>query len=470
MLQFSPEVLFSGMIRSTFREVREAQELINHYEMLKIPKKRGGYRTIYIPPDPLKKIQKRLYRSFFKEMWNLRRLGIYGLYPGTSYIEHVRKHQEAKWVFQFDLSDAFPSVNISMLRQIIEKKLNKELLDFENLTNQALSFLNGDGYHLIQCCDFHAEEMDEHEKTNGSEEMNELWLTPLFGPDSRNFYMKLVEWQKNTGFNLRRNLENIYPNEELFRLETSLSLAFEFMGKKTFKFFPYSLYESLDENYFFRTFSKPIIFSFFPLSLFSRERKECPSFNPFWLLMERKKADDHWTWFLPQREEIAQDITDLIIELTTFQGVLPQGTPTAPFLFYLVLSETDLFRDLQSLCTKAISVYCDNFVISGQKPLSLQLQNELFELLERYGFRINPKKTRNERVEHGNVLVTGLRIRQGKVGLPKKKIRHWRGVIHRAKFDPQLRPKVEGFVASLKPIYDKLPRQIQKPYQAMKAP
>ena len=200
-----------------------------------------------------------------------------------------------------------------------------------------------------------------------------------------------------------------------------------------------------------------------------------------------------------EREEIAQNVTELIIELTNFQGFLPQGTPTAPFLFYLVLVENGILGELKSICPLffesqdrygfRISAYIDNFVISAQKPIPLENQRTMLKAVGKLGFRVNPRKTKHQGIRHGAPLITGLRITsnngESKVVLSKRKVRRWRGLIHRAIFEPELRPKVKGLVASLKPIYGSkdmidwdyftahgnfpqepiLPLQLEKPYQ-----
>lgn len=52
------------------------------------------------------------------------------------------------------------------------------------------------------------------------------------------------------------------------------------------------------------------------------------------------------------------------------------------------------------------------------------------------------------------------------IRLPKKQIKKIRGLIHKARFNPELRPQIDGWIANLKPIYgNQLPRQIAVPYQ-----
>jgi hypothetical protein len=383
-------------------EIRTALTLTKDYKVVKVPKKSGGYRILYIPPESLKKVQRKILKCLFRKIWKTHQVGLYGIYRGTSYVQHAQEHKKAKWVFQFDLSNAFSSVNVLSLREIISRRIEDEMGHFE------ISLSN---------------------------------------------YRNMLEQKR-------------IMDEEI-----------DVAGRGDMLF---------DEFKYLRKEKREVINSaFFPLQD----------------LMVKEKEDKRFTfWAFPQRKEIAQGLTDLIMALTTFRGILPQGTPTAPFLFYLALAEGDLFAELKSLFPIMlpesqdryqfrVSAYIDNFVISAQKPIPPRNQEELFKTVEKFGFKINLRKIRQQGMIFGAPLITGLRVTndkgEGKVVLPKRKIRQWRGLIHRAIFEPDLRPKVNGLIASLKPIYGTrriidgnyftmhgkfpqepvLPSQLKKPYQ-----
>lgn len=287
----------------------EALPLVRHYREIKIPKKRGGFRTISIPPEELKKIQKGI-RRFLQELWRVWDLSIYGLYRG-SYVEHAEFHSRSRFIFSFDLKDAFPSVNIPKLKKILSKKILRE------------------------------------EVANTEDEANRL--------------------------------------------------------------------------------------------------------------------------------------ANLVIALTTCNGILPQGAPTSPYLFYVYLLEENLIYHLfrcrpRGLQGWEVSCYVDGVVISSQKLIPPDIQEKIIKTVEGLGFRINEKKIWLRDCRQGAPLITGIRVDgKGRISLSKKKIRRWRGIIHRAAFetDPEkiekLRQKIEGFVASLRPVYgEKLPHQIEKPYALFK--
>lgn len=284
----------------------EALPLVRHYTEIKIPKRRGGFRTISIPPEELKKIQRGILR-FLRDLWNIRHMQINGLHRG-SYIEHAKRHSESRFIFQIDLKDAFPSVSTLRLKEILYKKI---------------------------------------------------------------LFEKVVETEYAT-----------------------------------------------------------------------------------------------------------KQLSKLIIILTTLNGILPQGAPTSPFLFYIYLLEEDMIEKLYRCCLQdleglEISCYVDGIVVSSQKLITPDIQKNILKTIESLGFQINERKIWLRDCRQGAPLITGIRVDgKGRISLPKKKVRKWRGMINRARFDPdnlELRDKIEGFIASLKPIYgENLPPQIEKPYLLFK--
>jgi hypothetical protein len=377
-LNISREAILAQMLKMKEGEIRNALSQIKDYKIVKVPKRGGGHRTLYIPPDPLKKVQRRILKYLLWRMFKTYWVGVYGISRGTSYVQHAKEHKNAKWVFQFDLKDAFSSVNVSHLKKILQESFLEELDNFEFVQRELRKSL---------------EDLERVREKNDEAELS-------FVEDF------LEEWEKETRV---------------------------------------SIFSSTD--------------------------------LPELMILKEDK------WILPKKEEIAQGLADLVLELTTYQGILPQGTPTAPFLFYLALTEGGLIEKLDSACPLILpkshdrykfrlSVYVDNFVISAQKPIPRETQEKIFKIIEELGLKINPKKIRHQGIIHGAPLITGLRVirenSEGKVVLPKKKVRQIRGLIHRAIFDPSLRPKVQGLIASLRPIYGiALPPQLEKPYKKL---
>lgn len=175
------------------------------------------------------------------------------------------------------------------------------------------------------------------------------------------------------------------------------------------------------------------------------------------------------TPFYETRKEKAEELANLIIKLTTYNSVLPQGSPTSPFLFALYLEETEILEKLQRLVGSGkVTCYIDEFVISDRKPFSQEKKKEILDTLIKYGFKINHKKIREYDCREKPPLICGVRVDglKRRISLPKKKIRRIRGLIYRAWMtqDPNLIRKIEGMIAFLQSIYDELPNQIRKPY------
>jgi len=379
------EILLAKLLKISLEELDSALSNTEaEYTIVKITKKIRGYRTIFIPSNSLKKIQKRILK-LLRKIYDTRPHGLFGCHKGTSYVGHALYHADAKWVFQFDLKDAFPSVNVVKLREILKDAFFRALEDLENV---------GSCWHNTYC------------KLQEAKKQRDIWK---------------LRWTK----------------------------------------------------YDFKEITKRFSYSIFSLSEL--------------LNMMVKNPDGRNIWLLPYKEELASEFADLVIRLVTINGVLPQGTPTAPFLFHIAIARSGLFYKLESILHNcSFSVYVDNFVVSAQKPIPISKQKELCKIVEEFGFQANPLKTKHQGAKYGLPLITGLRTRMiditvegpglfeeigysyGKAILPKKVIRRWRGLIHRAVFEPALRPKVQGFISSLKPIYGtELPLQIQKPYQRL---
>jgi RNA-directed DNA polymerase len=284
-------------------ELERILPLTQKYQEIKISKRKGGFRKISIPPAELKKVQRKILK-FLQRLLHYIHCGIFGMFSG-SYVEHAIYHSDSRFIFQFDIQDAFPSVKVDELEEILKKILQRN-----------------------------------------------DWMIP-----------KII----------------------------------------------------------------------------------------------KKK--------LPEAEELAR----LIIKLTTFNNILPQGAPTSPILFEIYIREKRLLeRITENFPNLKASCYIDGVVVSSKRWISPETRKEIIKMVEETGFKVNREKIWFRDCRQGNPLITGISVDgKGRICLPKKKIRRWRGIIHRAAFNPtpELINKIEGFVASLKPIYgEKLPPQIAKPY------
>ncbi|MCX6722421.1 MAG: hypothetical protein NTY04_04575, partial [Candidatus Staskawiczbacteria bacterium] len=117
------------------------------YSKIKFKKRSGGYRTVYRPPEPLKRIQLLLLRIFFPWFFNMTNASlvqfpgkavIFGLRNKTgSFFHHAEHHKTSEWFFQIDLKDAFPSADIELIRRAITSRICFDLNHFLNCKSGA---------------------------------------------------------------------------------------------------------------------------------------------------------------------------------------------------------------------------------------------------------------------------------------------------------------------------------------------
>ena len=79
-----------------------------YYRKVRIPKRKGEYKEIFVPSPELRNYQriflKRLKNSFQEAVPYY--LNINGLNYG-SYVDHAKIHANSRWVFQFSIENAF---------------------------------------------------------------------------------------------------------------------------------------------------------------------------------------------------------------------------------------------------------------------------------------------------------------------------------------------------------------------------
>lgn len=94
-------------------------------------------------------------------------------------------------------------------------------------------------------------------------------------------------------------------------------------------------------------------------------------------------------------------LVELLVNLTTYKGVLPQGAPTSPAIANLVGTVIDiellkLLRESAIANQFAYSRYVDDITVSGPAELA-ELVPAMLECIRGTGFRINNKKIRVQR-------------------------------------------------------------------------
>lgn len=193
--------------------------------------------------------------------------------------------------------------------------------------------------------------------------------------------------------------------------------------------------------------------------------------------------------------DIAERFIDHLVLLTTFQGRLPQGAPTSPFLLNLVFSYFKIPKNISGELNDSgfehiFTVYADDMVISSKKEIPPEVVEKLITIIEASGvFTVNRKKTIRFDRRQIDPLITGLRVvkrfsprnrrTMDRISFPKNKIRAIRSLIHHATINPSAErdKKVQGYIAFLQGIYlgphsasqrrdiKYLPPAILKPYR-----
>ncbi len=106
--------------------------------------------------------------------------------------------------------------------------------------------------------------------------------------------------------------------------------------------------------------------------------------------------DEDMVYSVMKRFRFSVPATSLLTHLCVYNGVLPQGAPTSPYIANLVMKHFD--EQLGRWCLKhgiTYTRYCDDMTFSGTREAvkATQLIPEVRKRLSRQGFILNDKKT-----------------------------------------------------------------------------
>lgn len=130
-----------------------------------------------------------------------------------------------------------------------------------------------------------------------------------------------------------------------------------------------------------------------------------------------------------QQMGYSESAAKALASVCCFEGKLPQGAPTSPYMANLVLKNMD--QELQEFCQKneiTYTRYADDMSFSSNKEIFEFLKDICF-IIEKYSFKINKKKTCYYQDPYRKI-VTGLVVKQNEVCVPKKFKRKFRQEIH----------------------------------------
>jgi len=161
-------------------------------------------------------------------------------------------------------------------------------------------------------------------------------------------------------------------------------------------------------------------------------------------------------------------LANILTELVTFRGHLPQGAPTSMAIFNHFLS----LAGLDDLFSQVIvegkhlkySRYVDDLIFTSSRKIPFQIEAIVTKELKKIGFVVNSKKTLRYSVKNRVLRITGVNLINRKPKVPPKKIRKFRGMIGRAIIDDSVSSaKVFGAVAYVMGIEKRIPNQILTP-------
>lgn len=101
-------------------ELLRLRQLTTQYHTVKVPKKRGGFRTIAIPPPELKELQCDILKILLRKV-DLSR-AVHGAVRGRNTMTHVLPHLFARAAYILDFANAFGQVTRSMVEEVWRRR------------------------------------------------------------------------------------------------------------------------------------------------------------------------------------------------------------------------------------------------------------------------------------------------------------------------------------------------------------
>lgn len=100
----------------------------NKYKTFHIPKKSGGYRTIYSPNNSLRIVQRKLSQVLYAVYRS--KPSVHGFAPSRSIITNAQAHVKKKFILNIDIKNFFDSINFGRVRGLFMRnpyKLNDKV-------------------------------------------------------------------------------------------------------------------------------------------------------------------------------------------------------------------------------------------------------------------------------------------------------------------------------------------------------
>jgi len=169
------------------------------------------------------------------------------------------------------------------------------------------------------------------------------------------------------------------------------------------------------------------------------------------------------------------DLAKVIALLVTFNGEVPQGVASSPYLFNIACRQldNDIINVAETYDLK-YTRYGDDICLSSENEIDLkQFEELMIGIVEGHGFMINFQKIKYQNANKKTPEVSGIIIENGKFRISKRKgIDYLRGLINRAVIDHSISvEQIEGRLGLLRMISrisgdanNLLPKRLRAPY------
>lgn len=131
------------------------------------------------------------------------------------------------------------------------------------------------------------------------------------------------------------------------------------------------------------------------------------------------------------------DVSKALAQLTTFNSMLPQGSPTSPALANIYCYQMDVrLSALADDFGLRYTRYADDITFSSTVHIPQEVLGYVADICGEYALFINGKKTRLMGINQSKE-VTGLKVSDTGVSLPQHYLNRCRGYFHKAALHPQ---------------------------------
>ncbi len=168
-----------------------------------------------------------------------------------------------------------------------------------------------------------------------------------------------------------------------------------------------------------------------------------------------------------------------LADICTHNNCLPQGAPTSGMLLNLASARIDRLssrlvrnriRDVKHL---KYSRYADDLTFTSSEPIPKDFVEEVILVVLRSGFRVNRRKTEHYGTLSRDIVICGVRLRDGKLLLPRKTLRRYRSLFHKSlryeshQIPATLQNQINGTLGLLTMVTATCPIMLEKPLQRM---